>query len=131
MARLKETLPRFTAGTLKALHNKRSKWKMKPGRFCLWNSEIQDSTPVKLLMWRVPPPNISRLTHLQVIQCFKTECIFMSFSVFVCNSLCCCSPLGGQPGTTAGILLIVLFVVILTLGCVVYHRQRKSSVERT
>uniref|UniRef100_A0AAQ5YT57 Ig-like domain-containing protein n=1 Tax=Amphiprion ocellaris TaxID=80972 RepID=A0AAQ5YT57_AMPOC len=46
------------------------------------------------------------------------------------NLSCCCSPSGSQPGTTAGILLAVFFVLIFVLGCVVYHKQRNSPVAR-
>lgn len=42
----------------------------------------------------------------------------------------CCFPSGSHPGTTAGILMAVFFVLIFILGCVVYHKQRNSSVAR-
>lgn len=43
---------------------------------------------------------------------------------------CYCFPSGSHPGTTAGILMAVFFVLIFILGCVVYHKQRSPSVAR-
>lgn len=47
--------------------------------------------------------------------------------LIVYNILCCDSPLGSHPGTTAGILIALFFVLIFILGCGVYYRQSRKS----
>uniref|UniRef100_A0A667WJN9 Ig-like domain-containing protein n=1 Tax=Myripristis murdjan TaxID=586833 RepID=A0A667WJN9_9TELE len=62
---------------------------------------------------------------------------FSSCSALFPHSVCysitpphCCSPPGSHLGTTAGILLAMVFLVISSLCCVVYHKNRKPSVAR-
>lgn len=49
------------------------------------------------------------------------------YVLIVYNILCCDSPLGSHPGTTAGILIALFFVFIFILGCGVYYRQSRKS----
>lgn len=55
-----------------------------------------------------------------------TFCISL-YVLIVYNILCCDSPLGSRPGTTAGILIALFFVFIFILGCGVYYRQSRKS----
>uniref|UniRef100_A0A8C3G8N1 Ig-like domain-containing protein n=1 Tax=Cyclopterus lumpus TaxID=8103 RepID=A0A8C3G8N1_CYCLU len=77
---------------------------------------------------RAPTPNISPSPKLQVRYCYKSSsCAPPLLSCRVDYSITppfYCFPSGSHAGTTAGILMAVFFVLIVILGCVVYHKQK-------
>lgn len=72
---------------------------------------------------------IQERSKLLQLHLFISTPLFIYLFILINHSIipsCCCFPSGSLPGTTAGILLAVFFLLIAILACVVHQKQKKS-----